>query len=129
LPKKQTVFVVDDDVAVLRSLKRLLGAAGFRAETYESAEAFCDSAVPERGLCIVLDINLKTTSGIGLKHQLTASGSTLPVIFVTGNDTEQVRRTAINAGCVAFLRKPFLAKSLVDAIQLAASAPGHQLTI
>ena len=125
---EKIVFVVDDDVAILRSLKRLLSASGFCAELFESAEAFRESAVPERGLCVVLDINLKTSSGIELKRQLTASGSTLPVIFVTANDTEHVRRTAIDAGCVAYLRKPFPAKSLVDAIQLAASTPDHQLT-
>jgi FixJ family two-component response regulator len=126
---KKLVFVVDDDVAVLHSLKRLLNTSGFSAEVFESAEAFCESAVPERGLCMVLDINLKETSGIELKRQLTVSGSTLPVIFVTANDTEQVRRNAVDAGCVAYLRKPFPAKSLFDAIQLAASAPGHQLSV
>jgi FixJ family two-component response regulator len=125
---EKIVFVVDDDVAILRSLKRLLDASGFCAEVFESAEAFCESAIPEHGLCAVIDINLKTTCGIELKHHLTALGSVLPVIFVTANDSEHIRRTAIDAGCVAFLRKPFPAKSLVDAIQLAASTPSHQLT-
>lgn len=125
---EKIVFVVDDDTAILRSLKRLLNASGFCAEVFESAEAFCESAVPERGLCVVLDVNLKTCDGIELRRQLAASGAALPVIFVTANDSEQVRRTAIDAGCVAYLRKPFPAKSLFDAIQLATSAPDHQLT-
>lgn len=125
---EKVVFVVDDDVAILRSLKRLLDASGFCTEIFESAEAFCESAMTERGLCVVLDINLKTTSGVELKHQMTASGSTLPVIFVTANDSEQVRRAAIDAGCVAYLRKPFPARSLFDAIHLAAQHPHQQLT-
>jgi FixJ family two-component response regulator len=125
---EKIVFVVDDDVAILRSLKRLLDASGFHVEVFESAEAFRESAVTEDGLCVVLDINLKTTSGIDLKHQLTASGSTLPVIFVTANDSDQVRRTAVDAGCVAYLRKPFAAKSLFDAIHQAADRPQQQLT-
>jgi FixJ family two-component response regulator len=122
------VFVVDDDVGILRSLKRLLNASGFRTEVFESAEAFRDAAVPEHGLCMVLDINLKAASGIELRRQLTASGSTLPVIFVTANDSEQVRRTAVDAGCVAYLRKPFAAQSLFEAIHLASKRPAQQLT-
>ncbi len=123
------VFVVDDDLAVLSSLKRLLNASGFSAEVFESAEDFCQFAVPERGLCAVLDINLKISDGIELRRQLTASGSTLPIIFVTANDSEHVRRTAIAAGCVAYLRKPFPAQMLFDAIHLAARRPGQQLTL
>ena len=124
---KKTVFVVDDDVAVLRSLKRLLNASGFWVEVFESAEAFCESAIPEHGLCVVIDINLKTSSGIELRRQLTASGSTLPVIFVTANDSEHARRAAIDAGCIAYLRKPFAAQSLFDAIRRAANAPAQQM--
>ena len=124
---KKIVFVVDDDIAVLRSLERLLNASGFYAEVFESAEAFSESAVPDHGLCVVLDVNLKATCGIEFRRQLAASGSTLPVIFVTANDSELVRRTAIDAGCVAYLRKPFPAKSLFDAIHLAAERPEQQL--
>jgi FixJ family two-component response regulator len=125
---KKIVFVVDDDIAVLRSLERLLNASGFSTEVFESAEAFCESAVPDHGLCVVLDVNLKASGGIELRRRLTASGCTLPVIFVTANDSEHVRRTAIDAGCVAYLRKPFPAKSLFDAIDLAAERPAQQLT-
>lgn len=120
LQDKKIIFVVDDDVAFLRSLKRLLDLSGFCTEVFESAEAFRESAITERGLCVLLDINLKATSGIELKRQMTAAGSTLPVIFVTANDSEQVRCTAVDVGCVAYLRKPFPAKSLFDAIELAA---------
>jgi FixJ family two-component response regulator len=127
VPDKNTVFVVDDDIAVLQSLKRLLNASGFYAEVFESAEAFCESAIPEHGLCVVLDVNLKATCGIELRRLLAASGSTLPVIFITANDSEHVRRTAIDAGCVAYLQKPFAAKLLFDAIHRAASAPAQQL--
>jgi FixJ family two-component response regulator len=125
---KKIVFVVDDDVAVLRSLERLLNASGFSAEVFESAEAFSESADTDHGLCVVLDVNLKASCGIELRRRLAASGSTLPVIFVTANDSEHVRRTAIDAGCVAYLRKPFPAKSLFDAIRLAAQRPKQQLT-
>jgi len=94
---------------------------------FVSFETFRECAVREHGLCVVLDVNLNATCGIEFKRQLAASGSALPVIFVTANDTEHTRRTAIDAGCIAFLRKPFPAESLFDAIHLAANEPFHQL--
>jgi FixJ family two-component response regulator len=113
------IFVVDDDPAVLRSLERLLNASGFVARTFDSADAFCASAIPDDGLCLVLDINLGGSSGIELSRRLTASGSLLPVIFITGNDTEHLRNEAIQAGCIAYLKKPFASLSLLDAIKRA----------
>jgi FixJ family two-component response regulator len=59
-------------------------------------------------------------SGIKLRRQLKASGSTLPVIFMTALDDEAMRRQALKAGCVALLRKPFQARQLFDAIERAA---------
>jgi FixJ family two-component response regulator len=115
------VFVVDDDPALRRSLNRLLGAHGFDAQLFNSAEAFCASAKSDEGLCLVLDINLTGSSGIELGRRLAASGSSLPIIFITGNDVEHVRKDAINAGCIAYLPKPFSARSLLDAIDKAAA--------
>ena len=115
LPNK-TIFIIDDDAALLRSLERLLRAHGFRPLAFDSAQVFGASANPQDGLCLVLDINLNGSSGIEFRHQLAASGSLLPVIFITGNDSERVRKDAIDAGCVAYLSKPFPAQSLLDAI-------------
>jgi FixJ family two-component response regulator len=115
------VFVVDDDSALLRSLHRLLSAHGFAPRTFDSAETFCASANPDAGLCLVLDINLNGVSGIELSRQLAASGCLLPIIFITGNDADHVRRDALNAGCLAYLRKPFSAHSLLEAIELAST--------
>jgi FixJ family two-component response regulator len=117
----KTIFVVDDDSALLRSLYRLLKAHGFSPRTFESAEAFCASANPDEALCLVLDINLNGHSGIELCRQLTASGSSLPIILITGNDAERVRKEALDAGCLAYLQKPFSAQSLLQAIGKAAT--------
>ena len=89
MSKDKIIFVVDDDSALRRSLHRLLSAHGFDARTFDSAEAFCASANPDDGFCLVLDINLKRSSGIELSRQLAASGSPLPIIFITGNDSKR----------------------------------------
>jgi FixJ family two-component response regulator len=116
----KAVFIVDDDPAIRHSLQRLLRAHGFHPETFDSAEAFSASENTD-GLCLVLDINLSGRSGIELGHQLAASGCSLPIIFITGNDTERVRKDALDMGCIDYLRKPFSAQSLLDAINRTAA--------
>jgi FixJ family two-component response regulator len=121
VPTDKTVFVVDDDLQLLRGIARFLKAHGFHPQTFDSAEAFCSSANPDKGLCLVLDINLSGRSGIELSRQLAASGSSLPIIFITGNDAEHVQKSAIDAGCLAYLPKPFSAQALLNAIDKAAA--------
>ena len=70
--------------------------------------------------CLLLDIHLGGLSGIGLRRRLDASGSTLPVIFMTALDDEATRGQALRAGCIAYLQKPVLARALMDAIDKAA---------
>jgi FixJ family two-component response regulator len=122
LPDDGAVLIVDDNPALLRSLQRLLKAHGLAVRTFDSAETFCAAANPDEGLCLVLDINLNGgRSGIELKRQLAASGSSVPVIFITGNDSAHVRKEAADAGCLAYLTKPFASRLLLDAISKAAA--------
>lgn len=113
------VAVIDDDPSMLRSVERLLNATGFLTEGYSSAEAFLNRAQTSLVRCIVLDIHLGGMSGIQLWHQLKHVGINLPVIFITAVDNETLEREALNAGCVAYLHKPFPAELLVSAINSA----------
>jgi FixJ family two-component response regulator len=112
----RTIAVVEDNQSMLQGLNRLLSAHGYRVQTFASAELFLNDIANCEAECLLLDIHLGGISGIDLKRQLTASGSKLPVIFMTAIDTEATRQEAFDAGCVAYLRKPFLAKLLIDAI-------------
>jgi FixJ family two-component response regulator len=114
--RMQTIAIVEDDPSMLQSLNRLLLAHGFRVQRFTSAESFLDDVGRCEAKCIVVDVHLGGISGIDLKRRLTSSGSHLPVIFMTAIDTEATRREAFDAGCVAYLKKPFLAKLLIDAI-------------
>ena len=66
--------------------------------------------------CLLLDIHLGGISGIGLQRRLAASGSKWPVIFMTANDDEATYKKAMDAGCIAYLRKPFTGQVLLDVI-------------
>src|SRR5216683_3571905 len=111
-----TIAVIEDDPSMLQGLSRLLLAHGFLVEKFTSAESFLNGVGSCEVKCILVDIHLGGISGIDLKRRLTSSGSDLPVIFMTAIDNEATRQEAIDAGCVAYLRKPFLAKLLIDAI-------------
>jgi FixJ family two-component response regulator len=116
---QKIVAVVDDDPEMRAAMATLLSSYGYRAETFDSAETFLTCASTSNATCLVVDIQLGDISGVELANQLTADGYTYPVIFMTGLDDDVVRRQAAAAGGIAFLRKPFAAKLLFDAIEKA----------
>jgi FixJ family two-component response regulator len=121
LPDRQLVLVVDDDPGTLRGVKRLLREYGYDSVLFPSAEAFQDHDDFEAAICIILDINLADQSGIELRRRLRAAGISVPVIFITGNDTPAVRTAALESGCLAYLIKPFTAKSLIEPLEKASA--------
>ena len=112
----RTIAVIDDNPSMLQGLNRLLSAYGFRVQTFVSAESFLGDIANCEADCLLLDVHLGGMSGIDLQRRLTSSGADLPVIFMTAIDNEATRQEAFDAGCIAYLRKPFLAKLLIDAI-------------
>jgi FixJ family two-component response regulator len=113
------VCVVDDDLSLLRGLRRLLGASGFTVEPFPSAEAFLESPHRTRAACLVLDVQLGGLTGLELQEQLLAAGSRVPVIFITGHDDPRTRDRAQQVRAFAYLRKPFEDHALIDAINKA----------
>lgn len=114
---KPTVFVVDDDAAVLDSLKLLLRSVGLEAETYTSAREFIAAYDPDARGCLVLDVRMPGMSGLELQERLEALGSTLPVIFITAHGDVPMAVRAVKAGAVDFIQKPFSDQELLDKIQ------------
>jgi FixJ family two-component response regulator len=86
---------------------------------FNTVESFFDRANLCDATCLILDIHLNGMSGIELRRQLTLSGIELPVIFITANDSETTRKAAMEAGCIAYLPKPFPTRLLMDAIESA----------
>src|SRR6266545_3293934 len=98
------ICVVDDDEDVRRAVRRLLRAAGFIAETFASAEEFLESRDDTRADCLVLDVHLGGLSGVDLQQRLAASGSSIPVVFITAYDDMATHERA--RGTMEYLRKP-----------------------
>ena len=121
MPNRNVVFVVDDDPGMLRSVNRLLRSNGYDSLLFSSAKAFKNHVDFEDAVCVVLDINLEDGSGIELRHRLKAADISVPVIYITGNDNPAVRKAALQSGCLAYLTKPFSAKSLMEPLQRASA--------
>jgi len=113
------VIVVDDNAGLLKSVARLLARHGIDSRTFASAEALLESDSVQTATCLLLDIHLGGISGIELQRRLVASGSKWPVIFMTASDDEATRNEAMDAGCIAYLRKPFAQHGLLNAISKA----------
>jgi FixJ family two-component response regulator len=121
LSLKKSIFIVDDDPSMLKGMRRLLNQHGYETVPFETARALKKHGNFDDAFCIVLDINLGGGSGIELRHQLAEFGVNLPVIFITGNDSEATRTAAMASGCLAYLTKPFTAQSLMESIERAAA--------
>ena len=114
---RHLVIVVDDDPSLLRAVQRVLQVHGFETEVFSSVEAFLEDAHLGEATCLVLDVHLQHMSGIELRRQLTRSGHSLPVIFITAVESETTHKAALEAGCVAYLHKPFPSDLLIEAIE------------
>ena len=112
------VFVVDDDVSVRESLELLIRTAGWRPETFASAQEFLSHPHPAVPCCLVLDVTLPGLSGLELQEQL-ADRTDMPIIFITGHGDVPMTVQAMKAGAVEFLTKPFGDAVLLDAIRAA----------
>ncbi len=113
------VGVVDDDVSLLRALQRLLRADGFGVSTFSSAEEFLGSPGRCAVACLVLDVHLGGMNGFELQERLAASGSRVPVLFITARDDASTQERARQAGAVDYLRKPFDDMVLLAAVHKA----------
>lgn len=116
---QRTVAIVEDDPGMQVSLSNLLGAHGFATSVFSSAEDWLRRGVFLRADCMLVDVWLGGISGIELQRRLKASGSTVPVIFMTARCDEATRSQALEAGGVSLLCKPFPAAQLIEAIKTA----------
>ena len=113
---KPTVFVVDDDVSVRESLELLIRTAGWRPETFASAQDFLSRPRPTVACCLILDVRLPGVNGLELQRQL-VDRADMPIIFITGHGDVPMTVQAMKAGAVEFLTKPFKDDVLLDAIR------------
>ena len=115
----ETVYIVDDDPSVLKSLARLVGAAGHRVKTFDRAAAFLESRLVKGPKCLVLDLKMPGLGGLDLQKELAARGLVLSVIFLSGHGNVPSSVEAMKAGALDFLTKPVRGEALLNAVRAA----------
>lgn len=108
-----TVYLVDDDKDVLRSLKLLLLSEDLNVRTFDSSESFLTACCPESYGCIVLDVRMPDMDGLQVQEELSRRGIKMPVIFLTGHGDVPMSVKAMKAGAFDFLQKPVAADTLI----------------
>jgi FixJ family two-component response regulator len=114
-----TIFIIDDDAAVRASIQDLLESVGLRAESFETAEEFLRSKLPDGPTCLVLDVRLPGVNGLDFQRRLVDAGLQIPIIFITGHGDIPMTVKAMKSGAVEFLTKPFQERALLGAIRQA----------
>ena len=110
------VAIVDDDELFRRSIERLVRSAGFRVETFSSAEDFLERGNLDGTACAILDMKLPGINGLELQRRLVTGPRPMAVVFVSAHEQAAIRSRALLAGAVAFLNKPFDNSTLLDAL-------------
>jgi two-component system, LuxR family, response regulator FixJ len=114
-----TVIVIEDDLSVRRSLRRLIATAGFSVQTFDRPSTFLESNPPISNVCYVIDIHLPEMTGVALCQQMRALGWTPRVILITGHVDERTLEMTRRANAAAVLFKPFGREQLLEAISTA----------
>jgi FixJ family two-component response regulator len=113
---KRIVAVIDDESGMRKALHGLLSKFGYTVYTYDSAEAFLEVAPTSSANCLIIDIQLGDISGIELGRELAAAGLKFPIVFMSSFDDDAIQEQAMRLGCAAYLRKPFSADVLIEAL-------------
>ena len=119
MPSVPVISIVDDDDAFKNSLDDLIRSIGFATLGFNSAEAFLISNQARDAACLILDVRMPGMSGLDLQRQLVAAKWQIPIIFITSHVDDVARASALEAGAVAFLYKPFHEEELLNAIDAA----------
>ena len=117
--KRSLLSVVDDDEMLRESLPELLREFGFAARAFSSGQEFLSSNYVDETRCLILDVAMPEMSGLDLQQELKRRGQGIPIIFISGQKDEDVRKQAFRQGAVKFLYKPFSDSDLLEAVNAA----------
>ena len=117
--KRSLLSVVDDDEMLRESLPELLREFGFAARAFSSGQEFLSSNYVDETRCLILDVAMPEMSGLDLQQELKRRGQAIPIIFISGQKDEDIRKQALRQGAVKFLCKPFSDRDLLEAVNAA----------
>jgi FixJ family two-component response regulator len=111
------ISIVDDDASMREAINTLISSIGLGVDEFSSAEDFLNSNLCQVFDCLILDVRMPGLDGLEVQRRMVAANMTVPIVFITAHYNEDQRRIAMEAGAVAFLRKPFTEQELLNAIE------------
>jgi FixJ family two-component response regulator len=117
IPKKGTIYVVDDDEAVRDSLQWLLEGKDYRVRCFESAESFLNRYDAREVACLIVDIRMGGMTGLELQNRLIELKSPLPIVFITGHGDVPMAVDTMKKGAMDFIQKPFKEEQLAELVE------------
>jgi FixJ family two-component response regulator len=117
--REPTVFIVDDDDAIVRSLTEVVELIGLKVKSFASGNEFLKNYKPSGPACLILDVIMPQMSGLELQKHLAAAGLALPTILISGHSDVRTAVEAMKLGAIEFLEKPFRIQELCENIQKA----------
>jgi two-component system response regulator FixJ len=119
--KNSVIYLVDDDIIIRDSLSVLIESIGLKINSFESAQSFLNSYIPDQPGCLILDVRMPIMNGLELQEELSKRNIQIPIIFISGNAEIPDSAKAFRAGAVDFLEKPFDTHLLIERIYEALS--------
>ena len=113
---RHLVAVVDDDESVRKALQRLLRCAGLDVDTYRSGDDFLAAFPARQHDCLILDLHMPGLNCFEVQARLRAAAAHVPVVVITGQDTDEARKRVLEAGAYSYLGKPLDYKILLEAV-------------
>ena len=117
IPKKGTVYVVDDDEAVRDSIQWLLEGKEYRVRCFESAESFLSRYDAREVACLIVDVRMGGMTGMELQSRVIEAHSPLPIVFITGHGDVPMAVDSMKNGAMDFIQKPFKEDQLVTLVE------------
>jgi len=122
---KSLIAIVEDEEPIRKALRRLLRSAGMDVKSFPSGVEFLESLTTQWPDCVVLDLQMPVMNGFEVQARLAELRVSVPVVVITGHDSDEMRALALAGFPVAYLRKPVKDQLLLDAIALALRRNPH----
>jgi len=119
---RDSIWLLDDDLSMLKALSRLMSSAGFIAEKFSDPVAFLARLKQATCRVAILDVWMPQMNGLEVQARLRQESPGTRIIFMTGREDPSVRQTALDAGAFSFLTKPFDDENLVRLVREAEEA-------
>jgi len=124
---KSLIAIVEDEEPIRKALRRLVRSAGMDVTSFPSGVDFLESLTNQLPDCVVLDLQMPVMNGFEVQARLADLRVGIPVVIITGHDSDETRALALAGFPVAYLRKPVNDQLMLDAIALALRRSPQQL--